>query len=426
VYNIHEETLEKAIIVSVLRKGANQAEVHEHLSELRMLLTTANVAVVGQLTQERERPDFSTAIGKGKLEELLAEVTAHSAHMVVFDHDITPAQVRNLEMVLKVKVLDRSGIILHIFANHAQSIEARTQVELAQLEYLLPRLTRMWTHLSKQFGGVGTKGPGETQIETDRRMFRTRIARLRDKLRTIDTQRVEQRKSRQGIMRFALVGYTNAGKSSLMRQLTGSEVMVEDKLFATLDTTVRQAQLPNGNNVLISDTVGFIRKLPTQLVASFRTTLAETLEADVLLHVVDASSEYVRDHIMVVQKTLAELQADALPQIMVMNKIDQITAPFTIDDLQTEFPGCVFVSALRGLNIQRLLIAMQQAAEQTVLVHRLLVPYNSMDVVSKIYGAVEVLHRSDTDSGVALHVKMAAAKAPFFVQRFAPFIIQAS
>ena len=286
---------EQAFIVAVTKKGVNPDVVREHLDELTLLLDTAGADVIGRLTQERERPDLSTALGKGKVQELKELVVELRADMVVFDDELSPAQVRNLEKELNIKVLDRSGVILDIFAAHAKSAESRTQVELAQLEYLLPRLTGMWTHLSKQFGGVGSKGPGETQIETDRRMYRTRMQRLREKLKEIEAQRDIQRKGREGIPRFALVGYTNAGKSSLMRQLTLADVFIEDRLFATLDTTVRSLDLPSGQKALVSDTVGFIRKLPPQLVASFQSTLAETLEADVLLHVVDIAMRQSRN-----------------------------------------------------------------------------------------------------------------------------------
>lgn len=422
MYEVAETQREKAIIVAVLKKGADPQVGKEHLEELELLLDTAGADVVARLTQERVRPDFATAIGKGKLEELLELVTERNAQMVVFDDDLSPAQVRNLEEVLKIKVLDRSGIILDIFAAHAHSVEARTQVELAQLEYLLPRLTRMWTHLSKQFGGVGTKGPGETQIETDRRMFRTRMVRLREKLKEIDVQRLVQRKNREGILRFALVGYTNAGKSSLMRILSNSEVYVENKLFATLDTTVRQFELPSGLKALVSDTVGFIRKLPTQLIASFRTTLAETLEADVLLHVVDVANPLFRDQIAVVQRTLHELGADSKPQLLVMNKIDAVEDRHLLDDLDTEFPGCIFVSAQRALNINRLLQQMQEVAESTVLSQTLLIPYHSMNIVAKVYEVVEVLQRFDLDEGVKLVVKMATNKVPYFNQKFGSFL----
>lgn len=413
---------ERAYIVAVTKKGVDPDVVKEHLDELVLLLDTAGANVVGRLTQERDRPDLSTALGKGKVQELKEIITESPVEMVVFDDELSPAQVRNLEEELGVKVLDRSGVILDIFAAHARSVEARTQVELAQLEYLLPRLTRMWTHLSKQFGGIGTKGPGETQIETDRRMYRTRMQRLREKLREIDTQRLVQRKGREGLPRYALVGYTNAGKSSLMRQITQADVFVQDRLFATLDTTVRSIEMPSGQRALISDTVGFIRKLPPQLVASFRSTLAETLEADVLLHVVDLSNPHYRDHMAVVDETLKTLGAADTPQIVVFNKIDLIDDPHMINDAEADVPNCVFVSAERGLNISRLLQRMQETFEESAIMRTVHIPYEDMKAVARIYEDVEVLHREDTDTDIRLSVRVASDKLPLFMSRYQKFM----
>lgn len=413
---------ERAYIVAVTKKGVDPEVVREHLDELVLLLDTAGANVIGRLTQERDRPDLSTALGKGKVQELKEIITETPVEMVVFDDELSPAQVRNLEEELGVKVLDRSGVILDIFAAHARSVEARTQVELAQLEYLLPRLTRMWTHLSKQFGGIGTKGPGETQIETDRRMYRTRMQRLREKLREIDTQRLVQRKGREGLPRFALVGYTNAGKSSLMRQITQADVFIQDRLFATLDTTVRSIELPSGQRALISDTVGFIRKLPPQLVASFRSTLAETLEADVLLHVVDISNPHFRDQMAVVDETLKTLGASDTPQIVVFNKIDLIDDPHLINDAEAEVPNCVFVSAERGLNINRLLQSMQETFEESAITRVVRIPYEDMRTVARIYEDVEVLHREDTDTDIRLSVRVASDKLPLFMSRYEKFM----
>lgn len=413
---------ERAVIAAVIRKGADPAIVEEHLDELEMLLDTAGADAVQRLTQERERPDISTALGKGKVEELKELVDSSNATSVVFDDELSPAQVRNLEEALKVKVLDRSGVILDIFAAHARTVEARTQVELAQLEYLLPRLTRMWTHLSKQFGGIGTKGPGETQIETDRRMYRTRMQRLREKLREIDVQRVVQRKGREGLPRFALVGYTNAGKSSLMRVLTKADVYVQDQLFATLDTTVRGLALPSGQKALISDTVGFIRKLPAQLVASFRSTLNETLEADILLHVVDISNPHYREHMAVVEQTLNDLGASDTPVIVVFNKIDVLSDSATMDDAEAESPGCVFVSAQRGVNIERLLHVMQTTYEESAILRLLRIPYEEMNIVARLYSEVEVLQRSDEDSAVLLSVRVPADQLAPFMARYRRYV----
>jgi GTP-binding protein HflX len=372
--------------------------------------------------QERDRPDVATSLGKGKLEELKTLVEEEHAQIVVFDDELSPVQVRNLERELQVKVLDRSGVILDIFAAHARSVESRTQVELAQLEYLLPRLTRMWTHLSKQFGGIGTKGPGETQIETDRRLYRGRIQRLKEKLEHLESQRDIQRNGREGIPRFALVGYTNAGKSSLMQRLTQADVHVEDRLFATLDTTVRGFELPGGRRALLSDTVGFIRKLPPQLVASFRTTLSETLEADVLLHVADVSSPHLREHINVVEQTLASLSSRAQSVLLVFNKIDAVPEPLYLADLAAEFPGSIFVSAKEGTNIDALLMRMQTDLERLAVTRHLVVPWADARFVSQIYGMAEVVNRDDTDTGTELLVKVSPDKLSEFEHRYSTYL----
>ncbi|MEK6650721.1 MAG: GTPase HflX, partial [Bacteroidota bacterium] len=277
---------ERCILVGVSTRTASREDLAESLDELELLADTAGADVVARLTQDRDRFEPATFIGKGKVEELHTLVVDQRVPMVIFDDDLSPAQVRNLEAALECKVVDRSGLILDIFASRAKSSEARTQVELAQLQYMLPRLTRAWTHLSKQFGGIGTKGPGETQIETDRRMVRTRIGHLQEKLERIGQQRLTQRKGRSKHVRAALVGYTNVGKSTLLNILSGSDVFVENRLFATLDPTTRFVDLGGGNSLLMTDTVGFIRKLPHHLVASFKSTLEEVTEADLLLHVV--------------------------------------------------------------------------------------------------------------------------------------------
>jgi len=422
LHSVGELPRERAICVAVVPKGTDPEIVSEHLDELELLLDTAGADVVMRMYQERAKPDVSTAIGKGKVEELLALVEDTKVQMVVFDDDLTPTQLKNLEEALNVKVLDRTGVILDIFAARARSKEARTQVELAQLEYLLPRLTRMWTHLSKQYGGVGTKGPGETQIETDRRMYRGRMQKLREKLSEIDVQRAVQRKGREQLPRFALVGYTNAGKSSLMRLLTESDSYVEDRLFATLDTTVRAFELPSGQKALLSDTVGFIRKLPTQLVASFRSTLAETLEADVLVHVVDMSHPHFRDHIAVVEQTLTELGATDTPVLLVFNKIDLIEDRHLIDDTDAEYPGSLFISAVRGINIPRLLQAMQTAIEELSVVRTLTIPYAKANLVARVYERSEVLDRRDGDLGTTLVVKIPSDKLLAFQREYDDFI----
>lgn len=405
---------EYAILVSVGLKSMDREESLEHLDELEFLVETAGAHFVEKVYQERARLDSAFAVGSGKVEEIRESVEANEVSLVIFDNDLSPAQVRNLERELKVKVMDRSGIILDIFAAHARTMEAKTQVELAQLQYMLPRLTRMWTHLSKQFGGIGTKGPGETQIETDRRLVRTRISQLKEKLDKISTQREQQRKGRETLPRFALVGYTNAGKSTLMNILSGSEVLVEDKLFATLDTTVRGLKLPNGKPAILSDTVGFIRKLPSHLIASFRSTLAETLEADVLLHVVDVSHRYYNDHIQVVKQTLEALGAHEKPTLMVFNKIDALDSLEEVHDLRALYENSVAISAARGINIGELQQKMMEMEESQFETYHISLPYTSMNVVPSLYKYGEVLERRDEEHGVEFTVRAEKKFAGFF------------
>ncbi|MEZ4414122.1 MAG: GTPase HflX [Gemmatimonadota bacterium] len=298
--------------------------VDEHLAELERLTDTAGGEVVGTLVQRMDSPTPSHYIGKGKVEELAALVRSTDADLVIFDEELSPVQGMNLERALQARVMDRSELILDIFATRARSREAKMQVELAQLEYLLPRLTRMWSHLSRIRGGIGLRGPGETQLEVDRRLVGRRIADLKQKLEVVARSRETQRKRRQGEFRAALVGYTNAGKSSLLRALSGSDVFVEDRLFATLDPATRAVDLGSGAKALVTDTVGFIRKLPHNLVASFRSTLEEAREADVLLLVVDASHPEWEEQLAVVREVLHELELDR-PQVLVFNKVDQLT-----------------------------------------------------------------------------------------------------
>ena len=321
--------------------------------ELEHLTRTAGADVAERVLQRRGAINPGTFLGRGKLESLKQLVRDEGMDLVVFDDELTPAQVRNLEKKLEIKILDRNELILAIFAGRARTREARLQVELAQLEYLLPRLTRMWGHLSRQQGGIGTRGPGETQLEVDRRRVREKIAFLKRKLNRVEKERRVQRARRRGVHRTALIGYTNAGKSTLMNALTGSSVLAEDKLFATLDATTRRFRFSDGAVTLFSDTVGFIRKLPHHLVASFRSTLEEVVEADLLLHVVDASSPSAAEQYEAVMGVLAELDASAVPSITVLNKIDA-TAEETATVLRARFSGSVLCSAVRGEGIDAL------------------------------------------------------------------------
>jgi len=312
---------ERAVLVGVITANESDERAKEYLEELAFLVETAGAKTEKVFTQKLQKPDRATFVGSGRLEDIKAYVKAEEIDMVVFDDELTPSQLRNIENELQVKILDRNNLILDIFANRAQTAQAKTQVELAQLQYLLPRLTRLWTHLERQKGGIGMRGPGESQIETDRRLILNKIDLLKDRLKAIDKQNETQRKNRHQLIRVALVGYTNVGKSTIMNMLSKSDVFAENKLFATLDTTVRKVVIENVP-FLLSDTVGFIRKLPHDLVECFKSTLDEVREADILIHVVDVSHPSFEDHIRAVNDTLRELGALDKQTIMVFNKID--------------------------------------------------------------------------------------------------------
>ncbi len=383
---------EKAILVGVITREQPEEKVTEYLDELEFLTYTAGGEVVRRFVQRMDLPNAKTFIGSGKLEEIEAFVTEHEIGSVIFDDELSPVQQRNIERQLRCKILDRTGLILDIFAQRATTSYARTQVELAQYEYLLPRLTGLWTHLERQRGGIGMRGPGETEIETDRRIVRDRIALLKKKLAKIDRQMETQRGNRGALVRVALVGYTNVGKSTLMNVISKSEVFAEDKLFATLDTTVRKVVLGN-LPFLLSDTVGFIRKLPTQLVESFKSTLDEVREADLLLHVVDISHPSFEDHIDSVNQILAEIQCADKHTLMVFNKIDRYepeeidaddlvtprtTRHYTIEEwkrtwVQRMGGNAVFISALKKENLEEFRKRVYQEVRK---IHVTRFPYN--------------------------------------------------
>ncbi len=337
---------EKAVLVG--HAGRDKQHLDRSMEELALLADTAGAKVLGSLVQRRGTLHPATFIGKGKIDELKALIGSTSAEMVIFDDDLSPAQVRNLEKASQCKVIDRSELILDIFARRARTRESRLQVELAQLEYMLPRLMGMWKHLERQAGGIGTRGPGETQLETDRRLVRDRIARLKEALRAVEKERETQRQRRRREFRAALVGYTNAGKSTLFNALTKSDVFVENRLFATLDSTTRQMVSRERQVALLTDTVGFIRKLPHHLVASFHSTLVEAIEADVLLHVTDAADPDFRRHLTAVDDVLDKILGEPRPpRIMVFNKCDALD-PEEASALKIEFPDCHVVSARTG------------------------------------------------------------------------------
>jgi len=343
---------ERAVLVGHgARDGAHLARSME---ELENLAGTAGARVLDRIVQRRGTIHPATFIGKGKVAEVKASAEERDADLAIFDDDLSPAQVRNLEKELGVKVVDRSELILAIFARRARTRESRLQVELAQLEYMMPRLTGMWKHLERQAGGIGTRGPGETQLETDRRIVRERIARLKRSLEAVERERETQRRRRRREFRAAIVGYTNAGKSTLFNALTRSTVFVEDLLFATLDSTTRQMVSPSRQVALLTDTVGFIRKLPHHLVASFHSTLAETVEADLLLHVVDASAPDFRRQMGAVEDVLEKILDRPRPTALVFNKCDSLGEPEAAAGLRAEFPGAYVVSALRGEGLDEL------------------------------------------------------------------------
>lgn len=315
---------ERAVLIGITTKGQSQERTNEYLDELSFLVDTAGGIPVKRFTQALDFANPKTFVGSGKIEEIAQYVEDEEIDLCVFDDELAPSQLRNLEKALKCKILDRTNLILDIFAKRAQTAHARTQVELAQCQYLLPRLTRLWTHLERQKGGIGLRGPGETEIETDRRIIRDKIALLKDKLKLIDKQKKTQRKNRQNLIRVSLVGYTNSGKSTVMNLLSKSDVFAENKLFATLDTTVRKVVIEN-LPFLLTDTVGFIRKLPHGLIESFKSTLDEVRESDLLIHIVDISHPDFEEQINIVNQTLADIEVNHKPSILVFNKIDAFT-----------------------------------------------------------------------------------------------------
>lgn len=374
--------MEKAVLVGLVMPGQPEVKLREYLDELEFLVMTAGGETVKRFTQKVEHPNAATFVNKGKAEEIQEYVKAAGIDLVIFDDELSPTQVKNLEKLFEgdnVKVLDRTTLILDIFAARAQTSHAKTQVELAQLQYLLPRLTRMWTHLERQKGGIGMRGPGESQIESDRRAIKFTISLLREKLQTIDRVMATQRKSRGNMVRVALVGYTNVGKSTIMRLLSKSDVYADNKLFATLDTTVRKVTIEN-LPFLLSDTVGFIRKLPTRLIESFKSTLDEVREADILLHVVDVSHPNYEDHIAVVKKTLEDIHALDKPVILVFNKIDAYeneekpeyemegeSQKMSLAELKRSYMAaentpCVFISATEKDNVEELKMMLYNTA----------------------------------------------------------------
>ena len=400
---------EKAFLVGVILKGSSRVQIEEQLEELKFLADTAGADIIGKFTQNRSRPDPATFIGKGKAETIINQASELDCNLIIFNDDISPTQIKNLQKIAgeTTKVIDRTGLILDIFTKHAKTKEAKTQVQLAQLEYFLPRLTRIWTHLERQMGGIGTRaGAGETQIEIDRRLIRNQIAKLKRELTAIDKQRKVQNHRRVNAFRIALVGYTNAGKSTLMNALTDADVLVQDQLFATLDTTTRKLEnIEVGIPVLLSDTVGFIRNLPHNLIASFRSTLGEIRDVDLLLKVFDASSDNIHEHIDTVEEVLKEMDMPNKTNIIVLNKIDAITDPQQLSGLKTRFKEASFISSLKNIGLKELSGRIEKTITSEFQKDVFHLSFKQTKLLDTIYTLTRVLKKKSDYNGIRLEVE---------------------
>lgn len=426
---------EKAYLVGVNLRGSRPLiTINDSLAELKLLAKTTGMEVVGTTWQTLDQINPSTFVGTGKVEEIQQEVAVNGANVVVFDDELSPRHQRELEMRFgsNTKVLDRSSLILDVFAQHASSREGRLQVELAQYEYRLPRLTRQWTHLARQAGGggsrsgnggVGLRGPGETQLEVDRREIRRRITKLKHELEQVKRQRSQYRvqRHRAGISVAALVGYTNAGKSTLLKSLSGADVFIADQLFATLDPTTRRITLPSNRQILLTDTVGFIQKLPTTLIAAFRATLEEIIDADLLLYVVDASHPSAIEHIEVVEDTLAEIDVPPVPRILVWNKIDlaETNNVFHVSYEPKNFHATVAISAEKGIGLDKLLATIEDVLISQSRSTRLRIPYRHGEIVSMLFETTSVVSHMHTHDGVEMVVNL----PPSLQQRLKEYIL---
>jgi len=407
---------EKTILVCYSNRNDNKNyHPKESLEELKFLAETAGANVIRTFYQQNISYDPRYLIGKGKVEEIVNFVEEDNITLVIFENELAFNQLRNLENIIKCKIIDKSNLILDIFASNARTAQAKLQVELAQLEYLLPRLTRQWTHLSKQYGGIGTKGPGETQIETDRRLVKTRISTLKEKLKKIDRQMRTQSNERKKFIRLSIVGYTNAGKSTLLNLVTGSDVYVEDKLFATLDTSTRTLKISTGSDhgpaskfpkkVLISDTVGFIKNLPHDLIESFKSTLSEVVESDILLHVIDISNPNFKEQISVVKDTLKEIGADNKTIINVFNKVDCLQDTEIIKDLNSHYDNSVFISAKKGLNVNSIIEKIKESLLTENIERTIKLKSGNYKGLSELYKLAEVREVKYLKSGIKVKVR---------------------
>ena len=393
---------ENAVIVGVALKGTIREELDSSLEELKQLSITAGAKVIEVISQNLTSINPSTYIGKGKIEELAKLIADKEIQLAIFDDELSPAQASNLEKKMECAVIDRTGLILDIFALHARSRESKIQVELAQLKYMLPRLRGQWTHLERQEGAIGTRGPGETQLETDRRAVRIKISKLEKDLDKIDSQRSVRRAGRSNLKMAALIGYTNAGKSTLLNALTGADALVEDQLFATLDTTVRRIDLENKSEILLSDTVGFIKKLPHELVASFRSTFSEAIEADLLLHVIDTSQPNFEQQMEAVTSVLHEIKITNKPIINVFNKVDIIESEGRKEALYKNYPDGVFISAAKKTGLNKLLEKIKRVAFGSYITKTLSIPQSEGKILASIYNNGTVLNRVEANDNVEI------------------------
>ncbi|MBT7524456.1 MAG: GTPase HflX [Candidatus Marinimicrobia bacterium] len=398
---------EKALLVGVIYGKLDQYKVEEHLKELELLAKTAGADVVGKITQKLSSINPSFFIGSGKAKQIIKQAEELGVSLIIFDDELSPAQIKNYSNLVKnIKVIDRSALILDIFSQHAKTKEAKTQVELAQLEYMLPRLTRAWTHLERQMGGIGARaGAGETQIEVDRRLLRNRISKLKKELEKIEKERETQSKNRSNEFKVALVGYTNAGKSTLMKTISGADVLIKNQLFATLDTTIRTVKLDNSHKILLSDTVGFVRKLPHHLVASFRSTLKEVVEAELILIMLDASSNEVNEHYNTILDVLKDLGVKRHSYLIILNKIDNENVDKKISYLKRIFPEAIFISALNKLMIDSLTEKIIEIMDENFKVVDLCFKYQESKKLALAQEGVDVIERIYNDDHVFLKIK---------------------
>ncbi len=412
----------------MVKQGESRLDVEDSLRELALLADTAGATVVTELIASVQRIHVATYVGKGKVQEISELAKEVEADLIIFDDDLSPIQLRNLEKEIECKLVDRSALILDIFARHARSATAKTQVELAQLEYFRTRLTRHWTHLSRQKGGIGMRGPGETQIETDRRMIGLRISLLKDRLDKIDRQRNTQKKGRSEFTRISLVGYTNAGKSTLMNEMSDANVLTENRLFATLDSTTRLTNIAANKQILLSDTVGFIRKLPHRLIESFKSTLDEVREADVLIHVVDASHRRFYEQMLVVNETLEEIGAENKPTLLVFNKIDAIEEPLALAGLKEEYPTAACVSALRGIGLTEVRARLLEVIESDFVERDVIIPVTDQKAIAHIRKVGEILSedyayaRTTYDDAAQAVVRLRFRAAPKYSEDIEPLL----